>query len=162
MLPAAHCTYRAEPNAHPSLVPTMCALSAGAFALVAGDQIELKPMKLLIAAVGHDVALRPLPLAAGARSNPAAFTITLSRLVEPSARVLRPASSSARSPARTGDDRANELASCRRRYGRSPRASRTAALWRSWRHPVRLARCMRLSGPAVGLGPPGQLAGDRL
>ena len=32
----------------------MCALSAGAFALVAGDQIELKPMKLLIAAVGHD------------------------------------------------------------------------------------------------------------
>ena len=51
---APHCTCRAEPNAHPSLVPTMCALSAGAFALVAGDQIELKPMKLLIAAVGHD------------------------------------------------------------------------------------------------------------
>ena len=60
------------------------------------------------------MALRPLPLAAGARSNPAAFTITLSRLVEPPARVLRPASSSARSPARTGDDRANELASYRR------------------------------------------------
>ena len=105
------------------------------------------------------MALRPLPLAAGARSNPAAFTITLSRLVEPPAQVLRPASSSARSHARTGDDRANELASYRRRYGRSPRASRTAALWRSWRRPVRLARWGGPSGPGGGPGPPGAAGG---
>jgi hypothetical protein len=51
---AAHCTCRAEPNASPSPTHTICALSAGAFALVAGDLAELLPMLLLTATVGHD------------------------------------------------------------------------------------------------------------
>ena len=43
-----------------------------------------------------------------------------------------------------------------------PRASRAAALWRLWRHAVRLARCMCRSSVCVGLLTPGRLAGDLL
>ena len=55
------------------------------------------------------MALRPLLLAAGALSNPAALRTTLPGSIEALCRALQLSSSAARSPVRTGRDRAANL-----------------------------------------------------
>jgi hypothetical protein len=108
------------------------------------------------------MALRPLPLAAGAHSSPSAFTTTLSGLLDSPRRALRPASSAVRSSTRTGDNLAIKIAIIAASLRKGPRASRAAALWRLWRHAVRLARCMCRFSECLGLQTPGRLAGDLL
>lgn len=107
------------------------------------------------------MALRLLPLAAGALSRPRALPTTLPRSFRPPCRALRPGSSSVRSPVRTERVRTTDVGILSKGRCRASHGLRWSALRRSRRRPPGPARCMYPAGAGAVLGPPGRLVRGR-